>query len=83
MTLQEKIGQRLMTGFPGTEMTEEFIQAVKQHKIGNVILFKENITDRAQLKQLCRDIQTLIRQETGHSAFIAIDQEGGIVTRLP
>ena len=23
MTLQEKIGQRLMTGFPGTEMTEE------------------------------------------------------------
>ncbi len=83
MTLQEKIGQRLMTGFPGTEMTEEFIQAVKQHKIGNVILFKENISDRAQLKQLCRDIQTLIRQETGHSAFIAIDQEGGIVTRLP
>ncbi len=83
MTLQEKIGQRLMTGFPGTEMPEEFIRAVKQHKIGNVILFKENVRDRAQLKQLCRDIQRLIRQETGHSAFIAIDQEGGIVTRLP
>lgn len=83
MTLQEKIGQRLMTGFPGPEMTEEFRQTVKKHKIGNVILFRENIRSRAQLKQLCRDIQDLVRQETGHSAFIAIDQEGGIVTRLP
>jgi len=82
MTLQEKIGQRLMTGFYGTEMTEEFRQAVKQHKIGNVILFRDNIRDCAQLKQLCRDIQELVRQETGHSAFIAIDQEGGLVTRL-
>lgn len=82
MTLQEKIGQRLMTGFPGTEMTEEFRRAVGEHKIGNVILFRENIRDCDQLRQLCQDIQELVRQETGHSAFIAIDQEGGIVTRL-
>ena len=73
MTLQEKIGQRLMTGFPGLEMTEEFIQVVKEHKIGNVILFRENIRDNEQLKKLCDQIQTLIRAETGHSAFIAID----------
>ena len=83
MTLQEKIGQRLMTGFPGPKMTEEFIETVKKHKIGNVILFRENITDRQQLKQLCQDIQELVRRETGHSAIIAIDQEGGVVSRLP
>ena len=82
MTLQEKIGQRLMTGFPGLEMNEEFIRVIKEHKIGNVILFRENIRDCEQLKKLCRDIQDLVRGETGHSAFIAIDQEGGIVTRL-
>lgn len=82
MTLREKIGQRLMTGFPGTEMTEEFRQVVREYKIGNVILFQENVRDCAQLKQLCADIQAFVRQETGHSAFIAVDQEGGIVTRL-
>ncbi|MBQ5644000.1 MAG: glycoside hydrolase family 3 protein, partial [Bacteroidaceae bacterium] len=71
-----------MTGFSGTEIPEEFRQAVKKHKIGNVVLFEDNVRDCAQLKQLCRDIQDLIRKETGHSAFIAIDQEGGIVTRL-
>ena len=32
---------------------------------------------------LCGEIQELVRQETGHSAFIAIDQEGGSVTRFP
>lgn len=82
MTLQEKIGQRLMTGFPGLEMTPEFIQTIKTHKIGNVILFRENVKDCAQLKKLCGEIQELVRAETGHSAFIAIDQEGGVVTRL-
>lgn len=82
MTLQEKIGQRLMTGFPGTEMTEEFIETVKKHKIGNVILFRENVRDCEQLRKLCAEIQDLVRRETGHSAIIAIDQEGGIVTRL-
>lgn len=82
MTLQEKIGQRLMTGFPGTEMSDEFRQAVKTYKIGNVILFRENVRDCAQLKQLCSDIQQFVREETGHSAFIAVDQEGGVVSRL-
>jgi hypothetical protein len=81
MTWQEKSGQPLMTGFPALEMTEEFIKVVKEHKIGNVILFRENIRDNEQLKKLCGEIQALIRAETGHSAFIAIDQEGGIVTR--
>ena len=83
MTLQEKIGQRLVGGFPGKEMTEDFIRLVKQYKIGNVILFKHNVENRQQLKKLCDDTQTLIRRQTGHSAFITIDQEGGCVTRLP
>lgn len=82
MTLREKIGQRLMTGFPGTEMSEEFKNAVRTCKIGNVILFQENVRDCEQLKQLCSDIQTFVRAETGHSALIAIDQEGGVVTRM-
>lgn len=83
MTLQEKIGQRLMGGFPGKQMSDDFIRLVKQYKIGNVVLFKHNVENCAQLKQLCEDIQALVRRETGHSAFIAIDQEGGGVTRLP
>ena len=53
MDLREQIGQRLVTGFPGTELTEDFRRMVREYKISNVILFRENITDCAQLKQLC------------------------------
>ena len=83
MTAIEKIGQRLVTGFPGTSMTPEFVRMVKEYKIANVILFRENIESESQLKTLCADIKTLVKQQTGHEAFITIDQEGGPVTRLP
>lgn len=83
MTLTEKIGQRLVGGFPGTEMDEGFIRLVKEYKIGNVILFQHNVESSDQLLRLCRSIRELIAAETGHRPFITIDQEGGGVTRLP
>ena len=83
MTLQEQIGQRLVTGFPGTELTEDFRRVVRESKIANVILFRENIESCEQLRRICDEIQRLVREATGHGAFITIDQEGGTVTRLP
>lgn len=83
MTLLEKIGQKLMAGFPGTEMSTEFIRLVKTYKIGNVILFQRNVESIEQLTRLCREIQKLVIAETGHPAIIGIDQEGGCITRLP
>ena len=76
------IGQKLVTGLPGTVVTDEFIQLVKEHKVGNVILFARNIESPQQLRKLCADLQELILKETGIPAFITIDQEGGIVSRL-
>lgn len=83
MDLREQIGQRLVIGFPGEEMSPEFQRLVKEYKIGNVILFQRNLKSMEQVKALCGDIQELVRRETGHDAFITIDQEGGKVTRLP
>lgn len=83
MDWKAQAGQRLVGGFPGREIDPEFIRLVKEYKIGNVILFAHNIENMSQLKRLCQEIQDLIRAETGHSAFITIDQEGGVVTRLP
>ena len=83
MTVTEKIGQRLVGGFPGTEMSEEFIRLVREYKIGNVILFQHNVESNEQLLELCGSIRELITRETGHRPFITIDQEGGGVTRLP
>ena len=76
------LGQRLGFGFKGPRIPADFAALVREYKIGNVVLFRRNIENNSQLRQLCRDIQSLIIGETGHPAFITIDQEGGMVTRL-
>lgn len=78
-----RIGQRFITGFPEDHVTDEFRAMVKKWKIGNIILFQHNIKSRAQLKALTKDLEELVVSETGIKPFIAIDQEGGVVTRLP
>ena len=83
MTLQQKLGQMFVTGFPAESINNSFIQLVKEQKLGNVILFKANLTDYAQTLQLSRDLHRLIRSQTGVPPFITIDEEGGVVSRLP
>ena len=61
MDIREKIGQRLVFGFPGTTIPAEFAALVREYKIGNVILFRYNIESLPQLARLCADIQELVR----------------------
>ena len=82
MNITKQIGQHFVCGFPGTTMDEAFKEAVRTHKIANVILFARNIESKEQVKRLCEEIQTLVRKECGTDALIGIDQEGGMVTRL-
>ncbi len=83
MTVKQMLGQKLIFGFHGETLSEEFISLIKEYKIGNVILFLRNVKSAGQLRTLCKQIQDLILAETGYPAFIVIDQEGGMVTRLP
>ena len=76
-----QIGQRLMTGFPDTEVTDELRQIVAKYRIGNFILFEHNVENKEQLRRLCAQLQELAMEVTGAPALIAIDQEGGIVPR--
>ena len=82
MTLKEKIGQMILASIEVSRMdagTREFL--CKNH-IGNVILFGKNCAGRAALAQLNAEIQRTVMAENGLPALIAIDQEGGCVTRL-
>ena len=83
MTPKEMLGQMLAFGFHGTTLSEEFISLIREYKIGNLILFRRNVTDARQMRELCRQIQTVVQAETGLPALILIDQEGGMVSRLP
>ena len=77
------VGQHIMVGFYGTEVTEELRAYVRKYQFSNFILFRRNVVDQAQLAALCDQLQAMTLEETGMHALIATDQEGGAVSRLP
>lgn len=80
MTLDEKIGQMILSGFNGTCFNKELNTLINDFKVSGVILFSKNIEDSKQLKKLTSDI---IDTNQGIPLFISIDEEGGRVSRLP
>ena len=82
MTLKEKIGQLILPGFHGFEYDEHLRTLIEDYHVGNVILFTRNFENAKQMKELTTKIHNEILKNTGVVPFIAIDQEGGLVTRM-
>jgi beta-N-acetylhexosaminidase len=82
-TLERLIGQRLMVGFNGTDLNEDLRHLIKELSPGGIILFKRNLESPDQIQRLCRDAQQYVADCGLPPLFIAIDQEGGCVSRLP
>ena len=84
MTLEEKLGQMFICAFrvdPDgkgiTAVNEKSTAFIEHYGIGGVILFSENITGAEQISDYIAHMQALARIPL----FIAIDEEGGRVTR--
>ncbi|MDT7042593.1 beta-N-acetylhexosaminidase [Candidatus Nitronereus thalassa] len=80
MTVRDTIGQLLMVGFQGTELSPEFIEWLQEYRPGGVILFSRNLVDAEQVARLTNSLQ---EHAPNPPLLIAIDQEGGRVSRLP
>ena len=80
MTLDEKIGQMIITGFDGSEYNDDMDRLINEYKVGGVILFARNIEDSSQMIELTRALQ---ENNNNIPLFISIDEEGGRVSRLP
>lgn len=79
---EEKIGQLLIVGFEGKTLTPQFQEIFQEYRPGGVILLGSNIESETQLKKLISDLQELSLRETGLPLLIAVDQEGGPVSRV-
>ena len=83
LTLRQKIGQRFITGFSGTKMSGSTQKLIEQGCIGGFMLTRGNIRNRDQVQALIEELQVTARTHNpGIGLFIAVDQEGGRVTRL-
>lgn len=80
MTIRDTIGQLLMVGFPGTNLSPSFLDWLHECRAGGVILFSRNLVDPEQVARLTNALQA---HATDSPLLIAIDEEGGGVSRLP
>ncbi len=72
------LGQLLLMGVPGKELTPEIARRLQALQPGGFILFGRNIESPDQLRKLIDDLRDLSQVEP----IITIDQEGGRVSRL-
>jgi len=74
----EPTGQMLFIGIDGTTLTPDTRSLLTRVRPGGIILFKRNVESLDGLAALCRDLKAAISP----SPLLAIDEEGGRVTRL-
>ena len=80
MTLREKVGQLFMIGFAGTSVSRDLADLLAAYRPGGLILFSLNLETPAQIVRLTNDLQ---KSSPKTPLLIAVDQEGGRVSRLP
>ena len=78
MTIEEKIGQMMITGFHGTAANDDVNYMLNSYHIGGIILFDRNMENKAQVKNLVDSLQAGKKIPL----FVAIDEEGGRVSRM-
>lgn len=81
MTLEEKIGQLIIVGKEGLEINEDDIHLIESNEVGGFIFFSRNIDNEKQVLNLLNDLKGS-NSSNKVPLFLAIDEEGGVVSRL-
>ncbi len=82
LSIQEKIGQMLMIGMDTNYMTERIKLMITKYKVGGIILYRKNFNTYQDMLALMKQLKDL-NKENKIPLWIAIDQEGGRVNRMP
>ncbi len=78
LDLRRQVGQLLIMGFDGTDVSARLRSMLGTLNPGGVILFKRNIEEAPQVHALLRHSQQVVATPM----FLCVDMEGGTVDRL-
>ena len=81
LSLEEKIGQRFIFGI-NSHNIDGIIKLIKEAHIGGVVLYKKNYDSYQQMLAVIKKLKEA-NMDNKIPLFIAIDQEGGRVNRMP
>lgn len=79
---EELLGQLFMVGLPGVTLDNSTLRLIEEFRVNNFIYFKRNVESAQQLKNLSAALHEACARNHLGPPLIAIDQEGGSVTRL-
>jgi beta-N-acetylhexosaminidase len=77
--VRRRIGQLLIAGFNGYELSPELRSIARDFGLGGVILFARNVADPEQVSEVAFNA---FRLTSDVPPWVSIDQEGGRVARL-
>lgn len=82
MPLEQRVAQMFMVTLHGAVMTETGATFLRTWQPGAVVLFTSNTGTPAAVTRLTNSYQQTITDAGGVPLLIAVDQEGGVVSRL-
>lgn len=82
LSIQEKIGQMIIIGMDTNYITDRIKTMITKYKIGGIILYRKNFNSYEKMLELIQQLKDL-NKDNKIPLFIAIDQEGGRVNRMP
>jgi beta-N-acetylhexosaminidase len=77
--LRRQIGQLLVAGFNGHQISPELRSLAKEFGLGGIILFARNVGEPEQVAEVCFEASRLTPDLP---PWVSVDQEGGRVARL-
>lgn len=80
MSLEEKIGQLLIVGIDNEVFSDRELYQLNTNKVGGFIFFSRNIRDEDQFLTIVNQLK--VENPSEIPLFLAIDEEGGMVSRL-
>lgn len=88
LTTKQLAGQRIVASYSGLKPPKQLLKMIKRGRVAGVIFFTPNIESRSQLRAVSRRLQRAARRASVPAALrrellLMVDQEGGLVRRLP
>ena len=81
LRVEERLGELLIVGFPGTEWTGEIESELRRIRPAGVIFFATNFPDAGTAARLCRSVHATLGSPA-EPPLVCADEEGGMVSQL-
>ena len=82
--LAEALGQTIVARYPGPRPSRSLLARIRRGQVGGVILFADNVQQpRSGIRAAIRSLHRAARAGKRPKVLVMVDQEGGLVKRLP